>query len=472
MEMTFRRALRLLLALAVLLAPGAAGAQGFGVNEIGSCAVARSYAVVGAPCADASTIFWNPAFAATLRGWSVLGGLALIDLSGDFERDTLRTEYETTAPIAPVPHLFVNYNAPNSRRSVGLGVYVPYGLTMEWGDDFPGRFQAQRASIATIYVQPNFGFRINDAWAIGGGPIFAHSTVELKRSVDLSEQPTPLAGVTFAQVGIPRRTEFARANLDGSAIGVGGQIGVHGRLSPDWTVGARFMLPIWFEYAGDVTFSQVTTGLIVGGALPSPTTGFNPPLIPAGTPVDQAVASQFTAGALVPQRVRTKIVHPGQIQAGFGYTGFPNLALAVDYAWVGWKQLNQIVLDFQGPAPDATLIQDYNHSSAIRIGAEYALQQIQNAKLRAGFSGVATAAPDETVTPLLPEQDRSYVTIGGGLPVWRAWTVDLAYARVRTPGRRGRIVERANRGQGATALNTGVYKLGANVFSVSLKGSF
>jgi hypothetical protein len=64
------------------------------------------------------------------------------------------------------------------------------------------------------------------------------------------------------------------------------------------------------------------------------------------------------------------------------------------------------------------------------------------------------------------------MTIGGGFPLWGAWTVDAAYARVNTPGRRGRIVERANRGQTATQLNTGVFTLGANVFSVSLKGSF
>ena len=470
--MTFRLALRPLLALAVLLAPGVARAQGFGVNEIGSCAVARSYAVAGAPCADASTIFWNPAFAATLRGWSVLAGVAAIDLAGEFERDTLGTIHETTAPIAPVPHLFVNYMAPNSRRSVGVGVYVPYGLTMEWDDEFPGRFQAQRASIATIYVQPNFGFRINDSWAVGGGPIFAHSTVELKRSIDLSEQPTTTPGITFAHLGIPRRTEFARADLEGDAIGLGGQIGVHGRLNSSWTVGARFMLPIWFEYDGDVAFTPVSTGLTLGGAIPSPTTGFNPPSIAAGTPVDAIVASQFTTGALTSQRVRTKIVHPAQIQGGFGYTGFPNLVVDVDYAWVGWKQLNRIVLDFQGAAPDATLIQEYNHSSAIRVSAEYALQQMQGAKLRAGFSGVATAAPDETVTPLLPEQDRNYMTIGAGLPVWRAWTIDAAYARVNTGGRRGRIVERTSTGQSAAQLNSGVYTLGANVFSVSLKGSF
>jgi long-chain fatty acid transport protein len=232
------------------------------------------------------------------------------------------------------------------------------------------------------------------------------------------------------------------------------------------------MLPIYFEYSGDVAFTPVQTDLVLGGAIPSPTTGFNPPAIPAGTEVDALVAPQFTSGALVPQRVRTKIVHPAQIQAGVGYTGFPNLTLSLDYAWVGWKNLNKIVLDFQGGAPDATLIQEYNHSSAIRLGAEYALPQARGARLRAGFAGAATAAPDATVTPLLPEQDRNYITLGAGLPLFRAWTVDAAYARVNTPGRRGRIVERANINQTAAQLNSGVYTLGANVFSVSLKGSF
>jgi long-chain fatty acid transport protein len=464
MEMIVRRASRPLLALVVLLAPGAAGAQAFAVNEIGSCAVSRSFAVVGSPCEDASTIFWNPAYASRLSGWSVLVGGAAIDLEGEFERDTIGIVHKSTVPLLPVPHLFVNYMAPNSRRSVGIGVYVPYGLTMEWGDDFPGRFVSQRAAIATIYVQPNFGIRINDAWSIGGGPIFARSSVELRRSVDLSTQNVPTTNFTFANFGIARLTEFARVDLEGDAFGVGGQIGVHGRVSPTWTLGARFMLPIWFEYAGTAEFTQVDTDLVLGGTVQPP--------FSAGTPVDALVAGQFTApGVLVTQGVHTKIVHPAQLQAGVAYSGFPNLTLAVDYAWMGWKNLQKIVIDFEGAAPDATLIQEYNHSSGIRLSAEYALPQVEGARLRAGLSGVATAAPDETVTPLLPEQDRNYFTLGAGLPVWRRWTVDVAYARVNTPGRRGRIVERAA-GESATVVNTGVYSLGANVFSVSLKGSF
>ena len=59
--MTLHRATRYALALAIVGLPGGARAQAFGLNEIGSCALARGFAVTGAPCDDGSSIYWNPA---------------------------------------------------------------------------------------------------------------------------------------------------------------------------------------------------------------------------------------------------------------------------------------------------------------------------------------------------------------------------------------------------------------------------
>ena len=75
------------------------------------------------------------------------------------------------------------------------------------------------------------------------------------------------------------------------------------------------------------------------------------------------------------------------------------------------------------------------------------------------------------MTPLLPEQDRSYGTIGGGYPITSRLTVDGAYMKIFTPGQRGRIDERTARTQTAQELNNGSYSLRANVFSLSLKAS-
>ena len=54
----------------------------------------------------------------------------------------------------------------------------------------------------------------------------------------------------------------------------------------------------------------------------------------------------------------------------------------------------------------------------------------------------------------------------------RGFTVDGGWVLVTTPGRRGRIDERASSSQTAGQLNTGVYSLTANIFALGLKSSF
>ena len=161
-------------AAAVLVTiPHVVRGQGFGLNDIGSCAVARAYATTGAPCRDASTIYWNPGAAATLPGLSVYAGGDIIGVLGGFTADTTLHHYAANVPTAVVPSVFVNYGGQlgSHRASAGLGVYVPYGLTSQWNSDFPGRFEAQKASLRTVYIQPNVAIEvIHDVLSVGGGP--------------------------------------------------------------------------------------------------------------------------------------------------------------------------------------------------------------------------------------------------------------------------------------------------------------
>jgi long-chain fatty acid transport protein len=477
MEMTLHRASRYTLTLALLALPAAAGAQAFGLNEIGSCALARGFAATASPCDDASSIYWNPGAMPRNRGWTVSGGAAFIKIDGAFVQDTTAREWNADVPTAVVPHVFINYRGAG-KLAYGLGVYVPYGLTSQWTDDFPGRFAAKKASLRTLYVQPNISYQITPNWSIGGGPVFGHSTVELVQGVDLSAQtasvipPVPPSTtptiITFGQLGIPKRTEFARATLKGSSTAFGVDLGLHGKITPVWEMGIRFLSQLSFNYDNaDATFEQRQTGLILAAG--------NPLGAPAGTPVDQLppLVAQFTGtGALTPQKVTTQIRHPAQIQAGFAYTGFPNTTLSAEYSYVGWKSFNQLPVDFQGGAPDRVIQEDYNNTSGIRLGAERGLDS--GVKLRAGFTATAAAAPDETVTPLLPEQDRALGMLGAGLPFAGRFMLDATYAHIFTPGRRGRIDERAtgSTAQQAIALNNGSYSLSANILSLTLKASF
>jgi long-chain fatty acid transport protein len=467
MEMTLHRASRYTLALALLALPAAAGAQAFGLNEIGSCALARGFAATATPCDDGSSIYWNPGAMPRSRGWTVSGGAAIIKIDGDFIQDTTFTTYKGDVPTAVVPHVFINYRGAG-KMAYGLGVYVPYGLTSQWSDDFPGRFAAKKASLQTIYVQPNLSYQITPNWSVGGGPVFGHSTVELVQAADLSTVPTSATGPTFGQLGIPKRTEFARATLKGSSTAFGVDLGVHGKLTPVWELGVRFLSQLSFDYDdADATFEQRPTGLVFAANNPLGGT--------AGTSIDAfpPIAAQFTGtGALTTQKVSTQIRHPAQVQVGFAYTGFEATTVSAEYSYVGWKSFNQLPVDFSGGAPDRVLQENYNNTSGIRLGVDHRLTS--GIALRAGFTATAAAAPDETVTPLLPEQDRSLAMFGVGLPFASRFALDATYAHIFTPGRRGRLDERApgSSTQAAIALNNGSYSLSANIVSLTLKASF
>ena len=81
------------------------------------------------------------------------------------------------------------------------------------------------------------------------------------------------------------------------AMAYGVNLGIHGRLTPAWQMGVRFLSQVTFNYDGaDASFRQVYTGLTLAAN--------NPLGAPAGTPLDSVLAGQFRGtGALVDQKV-------------------------------------------------------------------------------------------------------------------------------------------------------------------------
>ena len=453
-----------LVAAAVCLPTAAVSGQGFGLSEIGTCAVSRGFAVTGSPCDDASTIFWNPAAAAELTGKSLSLGGSIIALQGTFNQDSTGREFGTNIQPAAVPAGFANMRI--GKGSIGIGVYVPYGLTSQWHDDFPGRFSALRASLQTIYVQPNVAYQLNDHWSVGGGPVFGHSTVDLIQAIDLSQQVVA-PGVTFGMLGIASETEFARAQLHGTSNAMGYNLGVHGKFGA-LSLGARYISELTFNYRdAKATFTQVPTGLTLAAHNPVDPSG-NP------VPIDALLSSQFTAasgGVLVSQTGSSQVVHPWQLQGGLGYDGFAGTKLSADLARIGWSSFDTLPVHFSGAAKakSRALIEDYNDTWAYRFGAEHRFDMFTG---RVGYSFAASPAPDVTVTPLLPDMNRRNVSVGAEVPVNSMYRIDLGYLHVGTAGRRGRIVERESASQDAAQLNTGKYSLKADVFSAALNVTF
>ena len=448
--------------VAVLCLPAAnASAQGFSLNEVGTCAISRGFAVTGSPCSDASTIFWNPAAAAELTGKSISIGASDVAVHGSFRQDSTGRRYGTDIRPTIVPTGFAAMRV--GRASIGIGVYVPYGLTSQWNDNFPGRFSALKASLQTVYIQPNIAYQANDHWSVGGGPVFGHSSVELTQALDLSQQ-TAAGSVTFGMLGIASETEFGRAQFKGSSNAVGYNVGAHGKFG-DWSIGARFISALTFKYNdADATFKQVPTNL---------TLPLNNPVNPStAIPVDALLAAQFAPGGpLVSQKGSSQIVDPWQIQGGIGYNGFTGTKLSADFARIGWSSFKTLPISFDGPAAaeSRSLLEDYDDSWSLRLGAEH---RFNSWTARAGYSFANSPAPDVTVTPLLPDMNRRNLAAGVEIPMGQRYRFELAYLHVNTPGRRGRTVERTSVAQDAMQLNSGTYSLSADVVSAAFNVHF
>ena len=293
----------------------------------------------------------------------------------------------------------------------------------------------------------------------------AAKQVQLRQALDLAQQVTPL-GITFGQLGIAAGTEFARAKLEGSGTGWGFALGIHGQVTPDWEVGARYLSQVDITYENaDATFTQSLTNLILPAG--------NPFGAPAGTPLDAVLSSQFLPGAtLSSQSVATRIRHPAQLEVGVGYSGLVNTLLSADFLWTRFSVFDQLPVTFNGPASlfNRTLLEDYNNSWTIRAGIEHAFPI--GIKGRAGFDYVKSPAPDVTVTPLLPDMNRRNYSLGIGVPLNPRYTLDAGWLHVDTSGRRGRIIERTSESQTAADLNSGFYELSANVWALSIRANF
>ena len=431
-------------------------AQGYGLYEQGTCAMGRTGAGVASPCDDGSAIFFNPA-ALTASPSVVSGGLTGIAPRGTFTNDTTSLVSPLNDRTFPVPAAYFAHPI-NPRAVVGFGVFAPYGLTSDWPSDSEGRFIGYKSSVKGVYFQPTAAFKLSDRVSVGAGFDITYASVELRRRLDLNPVPLPGAppGVTFGALGVPRGTDFGDVRLTATSHGFGAHFGAMMKANDMVSFGVRYLTRQHIDFNnGDLASTQVPTNLRTPVPLPG---------IPAGTPIDVLLAPQFQAGAtLGPQSASTTLPFPDQFVVGAAIRPNAQFALFVDYQFTNWSLFDQIVID-NSVAPTTTMVESYDNTSGLRLGAEYTLKG--GTILRGGFDAHNAGAPDQTVTPLLPEAPRREFALGVGIPIQRA-RIDVAYQYVDQEDRRGRTTD-GGLAVPTAAVNNGVYQYHANLFGASV----
>ncbi len=445
--------------------------QGFGVYEHNTCTMARAGVAAASPCADGSAIYFSPAGLAGLAGTHFSVGVTAIAATGNFTDDLLAHRTDLDNPVIPVPNAYLTHQF-SPKLTAGIGVYAPYGLETKWPvAGFEGRFLGYNTDVRSIYIQPTVAYQVHPRLKVGVGVAYITSTLKLKQRQDLSSvalpptllalfpPPAPPPGTTFGMLGVPTGTDFVDANLDASgsgfAVNFGGILKVTDRLS----IGGHWLTRKKINYDGTAKFTSVATGL----ALPV-TIGTCPACVPAGTPVDALLASQFAPdSALSNGSVSTSIYMPPQGSLGFSYKMNDKWNVMADYQYVVWGWFSEVPIDFANPGtPDITLHPANKDTHGFRFGTEYRY----NAKvqLRGGYLYHTGASPAQFVTPLLPEGARNEFTIGAGVELTPKLHADLAYQFIKQNDRRGTV--------NPAVGNTGLYQFKANLFGIGLAYTF
>ena len=443
-------------------APAGLAAQGYGIFEHGTCMMGRAGTGVATPCSDGSAIFFNPAgIVGTSGPRGVLGvGMTYIGPKGSFTNDATLEKTALEDQKFYIPHLYYARDLGGG-YAAGLGVFAPYGLETNWGPSFEGRFLGYNSKIQSIYVQPTFGAQVTRDVRIGGGLDFSFVKVNLRQRADVFS--TTLApGITGGNLGIPQGTDFADINLEGDATGIGFNLGVTWQAHPRVALGARYLSQqeIYVNKAtADIT--QIPTGIILDPG--------NPFGVPGGTPLDAVLAPQFSGtGALVDQTGSTKLTFPSQIVFGVAVKATAQLNLLADVQWVEWSKFETLALQFER-LPQRIITESYENTIGYRFGAEYAVNGKYTARL--GLLSHGAAAPDQTVTPNLPEGPRTEFTGGVGAELTPKLHVDVAYQYIDQADRRGRTTD-GGLAVPTAAVNNGLYTFNAHLIGATFTYKF
>jgi long-chain fatty acid transport protein len=439
---------------------GTASAQGFGVYEQGACMMGRGGAGVADPCKDGSGMFFNPAGLSVDKIQVTLGGV-FIGPTGTFKDTSGGALTGTVSTLNkawyPVPNIYMSM--PFAKKyAFGIGVFAPYGLTTDWPATSQGRYLGYKSVVQGVYIQPTFSAKINEKISVGFGVDLTHLAVELNQRVDLSTQLLP-TGATFAALGVKAGTDFADVQLKGNAWHAGFHLGALFKANDKFSVGMRFLGGQKVDISnGTITTSQISAVKPDGSLYLLPIS--IPGVAPAGTKLDDLVKPQFASGGkLSNQSATTSMPMPAQFVIGAAVQATPKVKLLFDYQYTNWKSFD--VLPINGQYLKSEIVENYVDTGGVRFGAEFAVGA--KSVVRAGIDLHGAAAPDETVTPNLPEGSRREFSIGFGSQLSKKARFDIFYLYLGQPERAGRT---------GAMPNNGVFDFKANLFGASMTIGF
>jgi len=396
-------------AASLLSSQAFASGYNFGSQSVSAQGTAHAN---GAEAADPTTIYYNPAGMSFLDGDQVSVGMTAVVPHSDFtNKGSTNALGQSTgngngghfAPdVVVAPNLYMTHQV-NDQIRLGLGIFVPYGAKLDYGDSWAGRYALESISLETINFNPSISYKLNEHHSFGFGVSAQYMKADLKKAVDVK---SALYGTAY-QALIPAVTGDGSAHLSADGWGYGFNLGYMYSLDEHTRFGLAYRSKIKQHLNGTATWDYSQVGNAQAAAV--------------------ANASHSTSSS------NTDVDTPQSASANFYHDLNDKVAIMGNVTWTAHSDMDSIDIKFANATSlqhgDMLINQKWKDSWLYALGVNY--KYSDSLLLRTGVAFDQSPVPDDTLRhPALPDSDRYWLSFGANYKFNKQSSVDIAYSYV------------------------------------------
>ncbi len=390
------------LAAALTALSGNAVAGGFGLIEQSGSGMGNAFAGGAASAEDASTIYFNPAGMSRLKGKQIAVALHAINPSAKFTPSATATGGALQVAgnnggdpggWGYVPNGYFAMEV-DPALSFGIGVNAPFGMQTEYDAGWIGRFQAMKSSIKTVNINPSISYRMSDTVTLGAGINYQKIDGELTSATNYS-------AAAFAAGGAPLLGAIGGAGVEGVTTvkgkdaAWGYNLGVLFNATPQTRVGLAYRSTINYTLNGTVSFTNRPAAL---------------------------------AAAIPDGAVNLSIKMPDTFSASAFHQLNDKWDIMADATWTGWSVFKQLKIDRASGVNLTTVPENWSDTWRFAVGANHHYNEQWTARM--GLAYDQTPVSDAFRTARIPDQDRTWLSLGGQYKPSKESAIDFGYTHL------------------------------------------
>lgn len=386
---------------AVALATTEALAAGFQLTEQSVVTLGRAYAGSGITSDDVSAPFYNPAAMAFLPGTQVQFGLTGVSMSQVVTLDEDGSTNDGQNKTEFLPNFFITHQI-NPEWWVGLGITMPFGLSTDYGQ-YPNWKYGNRgteAELMDIDINPNFAWKPNDFFSIGGGISLQYAKAKLGMDAYM---PSPTDQNPYG------RTYIGHGEETGDSWAWGWNLGFVLRPTESFRFGISYRSAVKHKASGHYKFSATRMNM------------------------------KF------PSKVTIKT--PDTVYASALWEASKDLTLTGTVRWAKWSNSHEWTLqqDIQntgnsemdnllGSFKSIPIRHHYRDTWLFALGADYKINEQWTVRGGIAYEENAAGKDQSYRVATIPDGDRLFLSLGCSYDFDKHWSVDSALLWVQGMG--------------------------------------